>query len=391
MSLPAPDHQKNRPPKAADFDPSQLSLLVFGPGHGEAQVLIFPDGSLGVIDGCREPNNGDPTGRGDPVREFINDWFKGQANPRLRFVALTHPHCDHYAGLGRLIEAYSPMILELWRAQISDHWGDAYVEYRDKIEPNQDKLPTADDLTGLERVFGAFSARRCKTKVLGAPKLMFSGTFCGHRLSIRCVAPSLNDIDRTQQELFDRIHNKTTKARGRFDPNHTSAALVIEWHRSRILLGGDLLCGNKHLEGWTAASPLIAEKKFQVVKIAHHASNAAQDFDLLRRLDPKLSIVTPFKHAGGKSPPRPQDIKDLLNISKVAITSPPKWPSDPQNPQPCEPIPQRHNAHSHNHILKIEPPPRMNSTVCVSLNPNGKITKFLLTGEARRYQMTSTQ
>ena len=81
-----------------------LSIAVFGPGKGEAIVVRLPDGSVGVVDGCREPKDTE-TGRGDPVRELL-DRIKC---PELAFVCLTHPHDDHYAGLGRLLERVPTM------------------------------------------------------------------------------------------------------------------------------------------------------------------------------------------------------------------------------------------------------------------------------------------
>ena len=386
MSLPDPVHRKNRPPKATDFEPSQLSLLVFGPGWGEAQVLIFPDGSLGVVDGCSEPRDSD-TGKGDPVREFINDWFSRQEHPRLRFVALTHPHDDHYRGLGKLIQAHHQEIAELWRPPMTDHWAKAYIRYRKRCENNPIHAPSDDPIKGLERVFKEFRERRDKVKILGSGQRMLNERIGGYDLSIVSVAPSLNDIDRAQQELLDLVDDRQPRSKPRFDPNLTSAALIISWNRTKILLGGDLVCGKGKFEGWSTASPRIPERQFQVVKIAHHASTGAQDWDLLRRLKPKLSIVTPFRNATNRQPPRPADIKRLIENSRVAITSLPKWPADPKKPQPCVQIPSRPAPPRHNNILTIAGPDPINNAVCVSLNPNGRITQFLLTGEARRYQI----
>jgi hypothetical protein len=384
MSVPVARHETR--PTAEHFKVGELSLLVFGPGRGEAQVLILPDGSLGVIDGCREPRNGDRNGRGDPVREFINDWLVAHPNQRIRFVALTHPHDDHYAGLGRLIEAHDDRIDRLWRAQMTDRWATAYLKYCEAIESSPDNPPDLARLIGLQRVFAAFKERLPRIDVLGARTPMISENFAGRRFCVTCVAPSLKDIDRTQQELMDCI--REDKLENRFDPNLTSAALIIAWGNSKMLLGGDLLCGRGALEGWSAAAPLISGR-FQVLKVAHHASEQAQDLDLLQKIKPQISIVTPFQEAGGSQPPRPADIERLASISTVAITSPPRWLSEQGRPRPLDPplptpeaMPTRNGV-----ILSVPAPPPSSDAVCVSLTPTGRITKLLLTGRARRYQL----
>src|SRR5690606_8924893 len=123
----------------------ELSLLGFGPGHGEAMVLILPDGSLGVVDGCREPTDADPNGVGDPVRAFVGAWLAAAPRRRIRFVALTHPHADHYAGLGRLIEAHDEEIDKLWRPPLTGaRWGKFYIQYLENCEENADRVPFAD-------------------------------------------------------------------------------------------------------------------------------------------------------------------------------------------------------------------------------------------------------
>ena len=59
-----PDPERATQIDPTHLDPGKLGLIVFGPGHGEAIVLVFPDGTVGTIDGCREPDRD----RGQQVR-----------------------------------------------------------------------------------------------------------------------------------------------------------------------------------------------------------------------------------------------------------------------------------------------------------------------------------
>lgn len=384
-------------PRAHHFVDETLSILVFGPGHGEAIVVLFPDFTVGVIDGCREPRNGNPSGRGDPVREFLDDWHRlhaGATQGRLRFVALTHPHADHYAGLGWLIEAYDGLIDEIWcTLPTGGHYANAYVKYLQVCEDNPDMVPGAEDFTGLTRVWNSLTSNIDRLQLMqrGRHDVMMYETRMGeHWLRVRCIAPSHADLLLAQQDLMHTIMaivESGDACRPRHDPNLTSAALLVSWGHSRVLLGGDLLCSQGRYEGWGRASSSI-EGKVQVVKAAHHASEGAQDWELWRRMAPKLAIVTPFKYAASHHPPRPATLDRLVTSTakiQLAITSPPQWPSG-ASPKPTRTVAQQPSI-GRNSALKITAsPPAQDDAVCVSLDAKGNIKQLLLTGRADLYR-----
>lgn len=365
----------------------RLAVMVFGPGHGEAIVVIFPDGSLGIVDGCRESGHG---GRSDPVREFVAVWLARHPGRRIRFVALTHPHGDHYAGLGRLIEAYDLHIDGLWRTfVVGDRWGAAYIAYAEYHKQNPDETPTADEHQGLARVHAAFQARRERVRILAPGEVLLDERSFRRRLTVHSVAPSANDVDRGLEALHRYLHAQELTE---LDPNLLSAALVIRWGDAGVLLGGDLVCAQGPFEGWTAAAPRVAPP-IQVIKAAHHASEEAQDWGLWARLAPALAIVTPFKYAApirgtGGHPPRPELLRRVLpHVTRLAVTSVPQWVHDDvPGPRPTPPTRGR-AAFGRNPALVITPNvPDLDGVVCVSLDPDGEITDLLLTGSARLYR-----
>jgi beta-lactamase superfamily II metal-dependent hydrolase len=369
-------------PLAAHFEAGQLSILVFGPGHGEAIVVILPDATLGVIDGCREDE------RDDPVRAFINEW-RSTHGGRLRFVALTHPHADHYGGLGRLIDTYTNGIHQVWHTPLAGgRYADAYLQIERIRQENPDYVPGTEDFKGLARVFHAISSRTPDSiqhmQRGDYETVLFRQRMGSPWLKIECVAPFHGDLNVAQMDLLATLRRAVAEgepANPSHDPNRTSAALLLSWGDSRVLLGGDLLCGNGVFQGWRRAAPDI-EGPVQVIKVAHHASEAAQDWDLLKRLEPKLAIVTPFRHAQDNHPPRPEPLQRIAKMTKLALTAPPAWASDEDPIRAVEP-----RSHGRSKALQASIEPRGgHDAVCVSLDARGNIRKLLLTGRARLYR-----
>lgn len=398
MTLPQPRYESV--PNASHFVLGELSILVFGPGRGEAIVVIFPDGHLGVVDGCREPTRGAADGTGDPVREFIRRWHAEhpQLGGRLRFVALTHPHDDHYAGLADLLTAYLGRIENLWSPIPT---GDRYVAcFRDYFaieRSNPDGVPDDDLLTGLTEFDAAFESCRAHSsapayKNLVTDRSLFERSIERRKLTIRSVAPDDGDLRYAYDDFADALQRATASAdrtlRVRHNPNLTSGALVIRWGDSQVLLGGDLLCAEGKYKGWSEAERHV-KGRVQVVKMAHHASAFAQEWPLLRRIQPALLLVTPFQEAKNNQPPKPSDISALLGVCpEVAVTSPPFWSTQGTRPQPRARTAARAPAAriSRNRVLRVThvPPPTADA-IGVSLDAHGNITRVVLTGRADFY------
>lgn len=373
-----PERLKVDKPLARHFDADKLGVIVFGPGRGEAIVVIFPDATIGVVDGCREPTN--PLG--DPVRDFIQDWHRNHPEIRnqIRFIALTHPHDDHYGGLARLIDEYGDRVNEIWSTLPSGgHYANAYIKCMEMMA--QTDAPTP--LSGLVRMHEALKKHAARVQILQRGRhdvMMLKMRIDGRRVRVRCVAPCHGDILLVQADLMKTLHEASrmkTRSRPLGDPNLTSAALVVSWGYARVLLGGDLLVQSGQYRGWEAARPSL-EEPVQVVKVAHHASAEAQDWMLWQRMKPALAIVTPFKHAARDWPPRPAELERLSAQSCVALTTPPAW----QSQAPDIDI-SRNGAH------RIQPKPQgvphREDAVGVCLDAQGRITKIVLAGRADFY------
>lgn len=386
--------------------PDALSIVVFGPGKGESIVVIFPDKSVGVVDGCREPTH-EASGRGDPVREFLDDWAKAQGgNLRLRFVCLTHPHDDHYAGLGRLLGAYRGKVDSVWTVvHVGDQYAKPLMKFVETTRAGRDVLPDGAAVKGLERVLAELNAAYKPKPQGGGSEAMllqkgmglFQENMGGKSLVISACGPATKDILNAHNELIDGLMElaENEEHRTRFDPNAVSGALLIRWGQAGVLLGGDLLCAQGRYFGWDEVHGAV-EPPIQVVKAAHHASKEAHHEPLWKRLgtDLALAIVTPFKKAEGSMPPRPEQISQLAQDTVVAITSEPEWEKDAANPVPLRKAGTgktraRGVTSARNTALKLSPAPGaadIHNAVAVSLDATGKLVRLVLAGKADIYE-----
>ncbi|WP_437953346.1 MBL fold metallo-hydrolase [Sorangium sp. So ce296] len=374
-----------------------LSIAIFGPGEGEAIVIRLPDGSVGIVDGCREPEGGAADGWGDPVRELLEKFATEKPDAsgfQIEFVCLTHPHADHYRGLGRLLEAYEGRINRVWKAtHLTPHHEKALVEWLDLTRAGG--APDAEVLNGLKRVIDRFDRAKkvCPNgfKHLGQDKNLFTSTrrVKGHKLSIESCGPADVDIDNAGNELVALLKDaeESGTVSRKHDPNLTSGALLLRWGRSAVLLAGDLLRGSGPQSGWQLARQQI-KCKVQIVNVAHHASEGAHDEMLWTSMAPDLAIVTPFKYGVGDNPPRPDRILSLARTSVVAITSPPQWPSAMCNPVGMRLITRKSFKPKNSVLPRIAPSNAADArrnAVAVSLDSDGNITRFYLAGKADVY------
>jgi len=385
-----------------------LSIAVFGPGRGEAIVVRLPDGSVGIVDGCREPAKGDadPLGTGDPVRELLNR----MKATRLLFACLTHAHSDHYPGLGRLLDAYQKCTEHVWTVtEMGGPFMEALLAIHERKRARKESLPDATKSKGLERAISKLSeayklhGSRAKYMQTGLP-LFAKNTERGSLQIIAC-GPAPRDIARLHESLISAVAKSIKKEESvdqEFDLNIASGALLIRWQNAGILLAGDMLCGKNDDSGWKCAHEYI-DGPVQVVNVAHHASREAHDETLWLKMSPALAIVTPFmegatltlsrngKSFQKKNPPRPEEVALLATSSIVAITSPPRWEGETNIPKPTFEVTSRTSFGEKNPALPITPSSEIDTShrnaVAVSLDHTGTIKQFVLAGQARVYDV----
>ncbi|MEO7714647.1 MAG: hypothetical protein ABIY70_00475 [Capsulimonas sp.] len=84
------------------FKANELYIEVIGGGEiGETIIVGLPDGSFGLID-CFTPS------LSNPDENKILARLRELHVSELEFIALTHPHADHFRGMSHILEKMPP-------------------------------------------------------------------------------------------------------------------------------------------------------------------------------------------------------------------------------------------------------------------------------------------
>lgn len=221
-----------------------LEIFIIGGRLGESIVIRTPRGRFGVVDA------------------YASDWIDGRSNPtltrlkalgarKLHFVALTHPHMDHFRGLPAIFAAYPGQVEFFWRPP----WGhfDLFDTFVREFEAEKDE-ERRDDLGRsipiLRRLFefaeAEANANRLKTKTLqNDGDVPNDGSMlheAEHDFSIMCLGPSTGVSSPYQKKLTDKtvstvMHGAKPVWGG--PHNEISAVLAIRYGDWIGVLGGD--------------------------------------------------------------------------------------------------------------------------------------------------------
>ncbi|OGR67720.1 MAG: hypothetical protein A2X30_09360 [Elusimicrobia bacterium GWB2_63_16] len=101
---------------------AQLDVTFVNVGQGDAIFIEFPNGKKALIDGG---NSG----------VLIDNYLRSRGVTRLDYVALTHPHSDHYRGLKKVFTNYQVDNYYDTRAENVDAAGDNNLRDLAAVEP----------------------------------------------------------------------------------------------------------------------------------------------------------------------------------------------------------------------------------------------------------------
>ncbi len=85
----------------------EMAATFFACGQGEAALLETPGGRRILLDGGPL----DPDGGFDAGRDILVPWLKSRGVERLDWVVVSHPHLDHFGGLGAVLEEFPVSVL----------------------------------------------------------------------------------------------------------------------------------------------------------------------------------------------------------------------------------------------------------------------------------------
>jgi hypothetical protein len=307
--------------------PDRLVVYVLGPGFGESQVLIFPDGRCVVVDACRVGDINLPTAL-----------LKHLKISRIDLLVLTHPDQDHFLGFSELVRDFSPV--EIWRYPFAGYVKDLVARWTQAKKSSARFRQLYEALESIERY--------CDKHGTGTEANHSTMSWRNESLdySVQSLAPTNFDQARIRR-IWDKIVEFDTKGEPQLSrfarrllrgevgiplvANVLSLALAVRWGQWKILLGGDVENGNhRPYSGWKGVlahadrhghGTLVRE--VDLVKVAHHGSSRSfylPAWQQHRKPDGStLSAVTPFRTS---SLPTQEVLSQLLPLSaKLGISN----------------------------------------------------------------------
>lgn len=287
-----------------------LTIYLLGPGFGESQVVVFPDGKVGVVDCCVGENS-------LCLPSVVLDHI---GKEEVDLLVVTHPDLDHIRGIATLIKEHPPR--RVWRYPFAGNLRDLAAWWVRQDPADQRLVEVSEALELLDE--------------LQAQNVALEAAY-GHRqwleaeagYQVWCLAPTPADQVRVRRHLRRLVRRSVDDVavsaeirqflRGQRRlgdrPNLLSLALAICWGDRRVVLGGDLERGQSAQFGWTGVVALLQEDEqlhlvsdAEVVKVAHHGSaNAFCDeaWELHGRADGRtIAAIAPFVFGATRLPSR---------------------------------------------------------------------------------------
>ena len=298
-----------------------LKIHVLNAWAGDSILIEFGDGIWGIVDSNRITKDA-PI----PALEFLKKEEQLGNFEKIIFVALTHPHLDHFRGMPEIFAYFKEQIREFW-----DFGRDArpIIAFFLKWLRGEEYQSGFSLLRFYEEIYTLKKEGSIRHLSMGSFQFMY--TFEPH-LKIWALSPSRNDLDRYFESIELRKEDQEILTKMiQLDQNDVSAVLLINFYEHFILLGSDAKA-----ECWAQIliDPRLAALresnreankiplppftkgeedylKSHIVKVSHHGSKDSLTENLWQSISiPSVTVAA--ISAEGKVNPHSQTIREIL-------------------------------------------------------------------------------
>lgn len=280
-----------------------LKIHVLNVAHGDSIVLEFDPGDVGEKDFAVIDCNG--SGDSNAALQLL----RNRGARSLRFIALTHPHADHYYGLGELCEAYEGRI-EAFLTFPLDRTQDRLATLLKKYV-GEGKIQSEESSAKVIELLKFFLAARKQGETWECPvasnvpsRYAVSG-FPGVQFEV--LLPGANAHQVLDGLMKGKIPTQSA------DVNDLSIALSISYAGQQIVLGADAT-----VLGWGGQSRRWHRHNFALtagaVKLPHHGSEkdcANSVLDILFAPDKSAGKIAVISAGGTTHHPNADVLREL--------------------------------------------------------------------------------
>jgi beta-lactamase superfamily II metal-dependent hydrolase len=296
-------------------DPPRLSVHILGAAKGESIVVQLPDGRWGVVD-CYARSLDDPSS--NPTISLLREQGAGE----LEFVCLTHPHDDHFRGMGQLLDEFPVKYFWYFGTQSAGHFKQLmnYVRLEGEQEGTDESRQSGQVFPEIwRRVERSRQKKKTLLKQCTPATLLYPVPVeeSAH-FRIMGLAPSAS-----QSIIYHRGYMDCFDETGRFKDrlprehhNRISVALLLIFGSTRIVLGGDV-----EKPGWTDVLTEIHPRDLaaDLVKVSHHGSTNGYCVDLWKHFSGSgrpLAVITSYL---SQNLPRKEALEHIREHSRSTL------------------------------------------------------------------------
>jgi len=281
-----------------------LTIHILNVNQGDS-ILIQYAGPSGTAFGLIDSNT---TGQEDPpALSMLNNLGATE----LSFIALTHPHADHYRGLSRIIERYRQQISHFYSFPLGHlsserikKIGEIYQELYNSVEScskvKTDTLEFVKILSFVKRYIGL----RNWEEPNGFYNLLAPVGFNG--VAIAVLLPSR----KVKGRYFEMIEKGSRDILSNQNPNNLSLAFSFKYKEHEIILGGDAL-----LTDWIAHKKFCSNGSYSlngnVVKLPHHGAREDCSSEVIDHLFHTQAGGVACISANGQTHPHSKTLKTI--------------------------------------------------------------------------------
>jgi hypothetical protein len=351
----------------------QLKVHVLNAYQGDSILIEFPNNIWGVVDSNRKHKHA-PV----PALEFLKKMEKLNRIDKIAFIALTHPHFDHFRGLCNIIETFREKIDRFWDfgVKVKPIANYFYRIYRDDEEKQR-----ADEFYELYNlILEIRTERQSEGKRFydncSSFKLMLT---LSPNIDVIALSPSGDD----QQDYMSKISlydaDKLPSGLRGLDHNQISSILLIRFYQHFIILGSDAdkkiwgrILRDERRISLRDVSLMVRPAdclKSEIVKVSHHGSTTSLHPELWQTLSiPGITVA--IISADGVVNPRKETVQAILSSgAQVFCTNKPL-----QKDFPFQLKPQTLSAFKSRNVIPISTEEPKESYMTVTIDADGNVT-----------------
>ena len=351
----------------------QLKVHVLNAGEGDSILIEFPNNIWGIVDSNRKHKESTI-----PALEFLKKMEKLNRLDKIAFVALTHPHFDHFRGLYHIIEAFKSKIERFWDFGVKVK---PIAKYFYRIYGDDEEKQRADEFYQLyELILSMRAERRTEGKRFydncSSFKLMLT---LSPNIDVIALSPSGEDQEDYMSKISLYDADKLPSGVRGLDHNKVSSILLIRFYQHFIILGSDAdkeiwgrILQDERCISLRDASFMVHHTdylKSHIVKVSHHGSTTGLHPELWQTLSiPGVTVAV--VSADGTVNPRKETVMSLLSSgAKVFCTNKPQ-----RKDFPVQLKPQTLSAFKSSNVVPISPGEPMESYITVTIDTDGNVT-----------------